>query len=96
MLGSPPDIDGKDVVAAIREVGGVADVHHVHLWQMQEHAAALDCHVVVARDRMGDTETIKEEIKSVLCERFSIEHSTLEFEPGDTAHQDAQLFGHGS
>ena len=96
MLGSPPDIDGKDVVAAIREVGGVADVHHVHLWRMQEHAAALDCHVVVARDRMGDTETIKEEIKSVLCERFSIEHSTLEFEPGDTAHQDAQLFGHGS
>lgn len=96
MLGSPPDIDGKDVVAAIREVGGVADVHHVHLWQMQEHAAALDCHIVVARDRMGDTETIKEEIKSVLCERFSIEHSTLEFEPGDTVHQDAQLFGHGS
>ena len=96
MLGSPPDIDGKDVVAAIREVGGVADVHHVHLWQMQEHAAALDCHVVVARDRMGDIGTIKEEIKSVLCERFSIEHSTLEFEPGDTVHQDAQLFGHGS
>jgi len=96
MLGSPPDIDGKDVVAAIREVGGVADVHHVHLWQMQEHAAALDCHIVVARDRMGDIGTIKEEIKSVLCVCFSIEHSTLEFEPGDTVHQDAQLFGHGS
>ena len=96
MLGSPPDIDGKDVVAAIQDVGGVADVHHVHLWQMQEHAAALDCHIVVARDRMGDIGTIKEEIKSVLCVCFSIEHSTLEFEADDNAHQDAQLFGHGS
>ena len=96
MLGSPPDIDGKDVVAAIQDVGGVADVHHVHLWQMQEHAAALDCHIVVARDRMDDIETIKGDIKEVLSARFSIEHSTLEFEADDNAHQDAQLFGHGS
>ncbi len=96
MLGSPPSIDGKDVVAAIQDVGGVADVHHVHLWQMQEHAAALDCHIVVERDRMNDIDTIKEDLKAVLRERFSIEHSTLEFEASDNAHQDAQLFGHGS
>src|SRR6056297_309092 len=48
MLGSPPDIDGQSVIEAIRNVEGVEDVHHVHLWQMHEHEAALDCHVVVA------------------------------------------------
>lgn len=47
MLGSPPDIDNDDVVDAMRNVEGVRDVHHVHLWQMQEHEAALDCHVVL-------------------------------------------------
>ncbi|SEW35227.1 cobalt-zinc-cadmium efflux system protein [Aliiroseovarius sediminilitoris] len=96
MLGSPPDIDGTEVVAAIQSVDGVADVHHIHLWQMQEHAAALDCHIVVERSRMEDIETIKSGIKAVLRERFSIEHSTLEFEAKDTAHQNAHLFGHGS
>ena len=96
MLGSPPDVDGNDVVRAIQCVDGVVDVHHVHLWQMQEHAAALDCHIVVERDRMGEADEIKENVKSVLYERFSIEHSTLEFEGSDTAHQDAKLFGHGS
>ena len=96
MLGSPPDIDGNDVVRAIRDVDGVVDLHHVHLWQMQEHAAALDCHIVVERDRMGEADKIKENVKSVLHECFSIEHSTLEFEASDTAHQDAKLFGHGS
>jgi len=96
MLGSPPDIDGTDVVRAIRDVDGVVDLHHVHLWQMQEHAAALDCHIVVERDRMGEANKIKENVKSVLHECFSIEHSTLEFEASDTAHQDAKLFGHGS
>lgn len=96
MLGSPPDIDGNDVVRAIQSVDGVVDVHHVHLWQMQEHAAALDCHIVVERERMGEADKIKENVKSVLHERFSIEHSTLEFEASDNAHQDAQVFGHRS
>ena len=94
MLGSPPDVDGNDVVRAIQGVEGVVDVHHVHLWQMQEHAAALDCHIVVERERMGETDKIKENVKSVLHERFSIEHSTLEFEASDNAHQEAQVFGH--
>lgn len=96
MLGSPPDIDGNDVVRAIQSVDGVVDVHHVHLWQMQENAAALDCHIVVERDRMGEADKIKENVKSVLHERFSIEHSTLEFEATDNAHQEAQVFGHRS
>ena len=96
MLGSPPDIDGNDVVRAIQIVDGVVDVHHVHLWQMQENTAALDCHIVVERDRMGEADKIKENVKSVLHERFSIEHSTLEFEATDNAHQEAQVFGHRS
>ena len=96
MLGSPPGIDGNDVVRAIQSVDGVVDVHHVHLWQMQEHAAALDCHIVVERERMGEADKIKENVKSVLHERFSIEHSTLEFEASDNAHQEAQVFGHRS
>jgi cobalt-zinc-cadmium efflux system protein len=96
MLGSPPGIDGNDVVRAIQCVDGVVDVHHVHLWQMQENAAALDCHIVVERDRMGEADKIKENVKSVLHERFSIEHSTLEFEASDNAHQEAQVFGHRS
>ena len=96
MLGSPPGIDGNDVVRAIQCVDGVVDVHHVHLWQMQEHAAALDCHIVVERERMGEADKIKENVKSVLHERFSIEHSTLEFEASDNAHQEAQVFGHRS
>jgi len=94
MLGSPPNIDGTEVVSAMLEVDGVIDVHHVHLWQMQEHSAALDCHIVVDRSLMSGSDAIKESIKAVLHERFSIEHSTLEFEASDAAHLDAQMFGH--
>ena len=95
MLGSPPDIDNEAVVEAMRRVDGVAEVHHVHLWQMQEHEAALDCHVVLTADGWRQIEKIKTAIKDRLKDDFSIGHSSLEFEHEDRAHENADLYGHG-
>ncbi|MCL7751800.1 cation diffusion facilitator family transporter [Guyparkeria hydrothermalis] len=94
MLGSPPDIDGQSVIETLRGVDGVHDVHHVHLWQMQENAAALDCHVVVKEADWSRLEAIKADIKDRLKTRFDIGHSSLEFEHIDHAHQGANLYGH--
>jgi cobalt-zinc-cadmium efflux system protein len=94
MLGCPPHIEGDAVIRAMRDVPGVIDVHHVHLWQMQEKQAALDCHVVVAEADWPRIEEIKRALKSCLSDGFGISHSSLEFEHADHAHQDAQLFGH--
>jgi cobalt-zinc-cadmium efflux system protein len=95
MLGSPPDIDNAAVVEAMRSVDGVADVHHVHLWQMEEDKAALDCHVVLTAGGWGKIEKIKAAIKDRLKEDFNIAHSSLEFEHEDRAHENADLYGHG-
>lgn len=95
MLGSPPDIDSATVIAAMRSVEGVHDVHHVHLWQMQEHEAALDCHVVVSREAWTRLETVKAAIKKELKQAHGIGHSSLEFEHVDHAHANAALYGHG-
>lgn len=96
MLGSPPDIDNQGVVDVMRNIDGVKDVHHVHLWQMQEHEAALDCHVVLTSEGWTQIETIKAEIKEQLSNRYGIAHSTLEFEHIDRAHANADLYGHGT
>ena len=95
MLGSPPDMDNQAVIDAMRDVTGVADVHHVHLWQMQEHKAALDCHVVLTESGWRRIEAIKAEIKERLNEEFGIGHSNLELEHEDHAHDGADLYGHG-
>ena len=94
MLGAPSHIEGQAVIALMRRVNGVEDVHHVHLWQMQEHTAALDCHVVVSEANWPNLENIKTEIKAQLKSHFDIGHSSLEFEHVDCAHQDASLYGH--
>ncbi len=94
MLGSPPDLDCTAVIDAVQNVDGVHDIHHVHVWQMQEHEVALDCHVVVSNDAWPRIESIKRDIKKTLIDRFGIAHSTLEFEHVDNAHDGADLYGH--
>lgn len=96
MLGAPEGIDGEAVIAAMRRVDGVADVHHVHLWQMQEHEAALDAHVVLEPGGWARVEAVKAAIKARLRGDFGITHSTLEFEDAEGAHRGAALFGHGA
>ncbi|WP_417524611.1 cation diffusion facilitator family transporter [Marinovum sp.] len=95
MLGSPPEIDNAEVIATLRATDGVEDVHHVHLWQMQENEAALDCHVVLTPEGWTRVEEIKAEIKARLAERFDIGHSSLEFEHEARCPKDAELYGHG-
>ena len=96
MLGVPDGMEPEAVLSAVETVDGVAEIHHAHLWQMQEHEAALDAHVVLTRDAMEQTEVVKAAIKRVLAERFGIGHSTLEFEHPDHAHEGASRLGRGT
>lgn len=93
MLGSPPDTDVRAVIDALRGVEGVASVHHVHLWQMQEHISALDAHIVVDPGRWSDADAIKERIKSC-ASAFGIAHTTLELECAHHACDEPQVVGH--
>ncbi|MFV0292140.1 MAG: cation diffusion facilitator family transporter [Paracoccus sp. (in: a-proteobacteria)] len=93
MLGSPPDLNGRAVVDGLLAIDGVAGVHHVHLWQMTEDAAALDCHIVMKNSDWDQVGAVKAAIKARLAEDFHIHHSTLEFETPESAC-DGPLFGH--
>ena len=94
MLGSPPDIDIAKVLERIRMVAGITDVHHIHLWQMQEKENALDAHITIVQDNWANAEAIKEIVKSMLRDDFSIFHTTLEIECSTHACNDAVTIGH--
>ncbi len=94
MLGTPTEIDTCDVVAKITSVEGVAGVHHVHLWQMQEHENALDAHVIIDKGRWGDADMIKQAVRDMLHDDFGIGHSTLELECSLHACIEPNTIGH--
>ncbi|EGV50567.1 cation diffusion facilitator family transporter [Candidatus Endoriftia persephone] len=78
MQGTPKDIVIDDVIHAMQQVAGVSNVHHVHIWQLDEYRNALEAHVVTSD--VSQMEPTKAALKEVLTQRFSISHSTLEFE----------------
>ena len=94
MNGSPSDVAAADVVARMRSIDGVRDVHHAHLWQMQEHASALDAHVVIEEGAWSRADAIKANVKALLAEEFGIAHSMIELECSRHACREAQTFGH--
>lgn len=95
MLGAPPDLDTAAVLDHLRGIDGVASVHHVHLWQMQENTPALDAHVAVPHGRWGEADAIKARVKRILDERYGIGHVTLEMECAAHACDGASAIGHG-
>ncbi len=85
MEGAPGDVDAAALVAALQSVRGVAGIHHLHLWELDEHHRALEAHVVVEPDGLDRWPAIKQELKQCLAQHFEIHHSTLEFEAHDEA-----------
>ncbi len=78
MEGTPEGITVKEVIDSMESVEGVSNIHHLHLWQIDEHKNALEAHVVITH--FSKTEQIKMALKAELEQQFSITHSTLEFE----------------
>jgi cobalt-zinc-cadmium efflux system protein len=95
MLGAPLGMDFDGLIGAIREIEGVRDVHHVHVFAIDERINAFEAHIVIGDDRASNTHVVKGTIKSMIRERFGIHHATLEFETNSQAceGEDARLIG---
>lgn len=86
MQGAPEGLSIEAVISAMEDVAGVSNVHHVHVWQLDEHHNALEAHVVIAS--FDQIAMVKATLKSQLSQLFSIGHSTLEFEEAHCEQQD--------
>ena len=80
MEGSPEDIDFDAIKKSLLSLEGVDDIHHVHVWSLDEETIALEAHVVANIETFDEMESIKNIIKKKLSDEFNIKHSTLEFE----------------
>ena len=80
MEGTPENLSSDEIKASLEEAKDVEDVHHIHIWNLDEHRIALEAHVVVATNELQEVEVIKRKLKEILKDRFKIIHSTLEFE----------------
>ena len=80
MEGTPEDLSSDDIKLSLEKINGIKDVHHIHIWYLDEHRIALEAHVVVTSNELKEVEVIKDKLKQLLKEKYNITHSTLEFE----------------
>ncbi|HEU0222384.1 MAG TPA: cation diffusion facilitator family transporter [Paracoccaceae bacterium] len=80
LLGTPPDVAFLEVQERLAEVEGVREVHHLHLWQLDEHRVSVEAHLVVEPEHWEQSDAIAAAARRVLREAFGIAHATLETE----------------
>jgi cobalt-zinc-cadmium efflux system protein len=79
--GSPRGMDAEEVERSMRQFEGVDGVHHLHLWNLASDVPALSAHVVLEGELdLHDAQQRGDRIKTMLVQRFGIEHATLELE----------------
>ena len=72
---APHDVDVPSIKAHLAEIPGVLDVHHIHLWSMDERHNCATMHIVTN----GDPHEIKAAVRHELS-HHGIGHATLELE----------------
>lgn len=87
MESSPHELKIENVIAKLDRLNGVCDIHHVHIWKLDEYRVLLEAHVRIEKQDLSRLEQIKGSIKRTLSQSFGISHSTLEFEFEDCSNR---------
>jgi len=80
MQGVPKEINMESIIEHMASHPDIADVHHIHLWNLDEQNVFLEAHVNLKEDvRISDSMMIYKTIFSEL-ENMGINHVTIQFE----------------
>ncbi len=79
-------LEGVPFCVSLPEIGqamagtkAVVSVHDLHIWSLSSNRIALSAHVVLAD--MADWDAVLMRLRRLLCERYGIDHLTLQPEP---------------
>jgi cobalt-zinc-cadmium efflux system protein len=75
---TPEEVDLNKIVCELENIPGIKNIHHVHVWQINEHDYMFEAHVDISEDfKVSRFESILAEIRNVLSLN-GIGHSTIQ------------------
>lgn len=78
----PDHIDPRDIERRLRRVGGVQDVHHMHIWSLDGEHHVFSAHLVVdAALSKDDAMCVKQDCRAAIRD-LDLSHVTIEIEYG--------------
>ncbi len=87
---APATVDLDEVRKSVLGVSGLANIHHIHLWRLNDHAVFLEAHLDFREDvPLSEATAVVETLEKILETRFGITHTTFQCEYG--RHDDKHL-----
>ena len=79
MLFTPNTIEIQNIVQAICTLETVKNVHHVHIWQLNEDEVHMEAHIDFMEDiRLSEFDQILDEIEELVYHKFGINHVNIQ------------------
>jgi len=88
MMTAPDGIDLEDLKNTLEALDDVCNVHHAHLWKLNDRDLHFEAHIEVADMPVSRTAQLAQRIEHQLHDRYEITHVTLQFECGACARTD--------
>ncbi|MDT0690453.1 cation diffusion facilitator family transporter [Salegentibacter sp. F188] len=89
MLFTPDDLALEEIVKKISEIPEVKNVHHVHVWQLNEEETHLEAHIDFNEDiSLSQFDIILDKIEDLVYHDFNINHVNIQPEFGKCDDKD--------
>ena len=81
MQGTPKTVDIDEIAEELEKMDAIKNIHHVHIWALDEHTLFFEAHVNLQNDIwVSELSAIYEKLEQVLKGHFGVTHLTIQFE----------------
>ncbi len=81
-----PKVDLEKLSRDVASISGIDNIHHIHIWRLNDHDIFLEAHVDFASDlKLKEVDNKLQKIEKLIKEKYHISHVTLqpEYRRGD-------------
>ena len=81
MQGTPKTVDIDEIAEELEKMDAIKNIHHVHIWALDEHTLFFEAHVNLQNDILvSELSDVYAKLEQVLKGRFGVTHLTIQFE----------------
>jgi len=89
MLFTPKTITVKDIVNELQKIKVIKNVHHIHVWQLNEDEVHFEAHIDFEDDiTLSQFDGVLNKVEEVLYHKFEINHVNIQPEFGKCGAKD--------
>lgn len=79
MLFTPEDMPVKEIAEKVNALNSVKNIHHIHIWQLNEDEIHLEAHIDFKNDiKISEFDQILDEIELLLFKEYQINHVNIQ------------------